>query len=302
MKSRWTFIRRFHRHSIIVNIHLGISQWPMQIIRYQPLCLSIHLQPVLVHLHHLSIYQQNLSIPIHQWSIHISIDVIVCVDIYALFHSSSPSCLAESTLSTPLYPTATTPLNYPPPSTFYYGWNSHPSTSLIRTHSASFQDYSPYLVNFNSTTTNQDKTMTTGSRLLTVGSHSIPPPPPPTSMSSYASMMNFLPPVQHSASSSTTTTTMKPPSHSSKTTTKRPRLTAHLRSEILKLKRQKPTAFAWEIQQNLLQQGICTSQTLPSVNWLIFFSKDFVDFSSIFRRMWFNEFWTNLPKAICINQ
>lgn len=59
---------------------------------------------------------------------------------------------------------------------------------------------------------------------------------------------------------------MKPPSHSSKTTTKRPRLTAHLRSEILKLKRQKPTAFAWEIQQNLLQQGICTSQTLPSTN------------------------------------
>ncbi len=47
---------------------------------------------------------------------------------------------------------------------------------------------------------------------------------------------------------------------------KRPRLTAHIRSEILKLKANKPTVFVWEIQQNLLQNGICTSQTLPNVS------------------------------------
>jgi hypothetical protein len=46
---------------------------------------------------------------------------------------------------------------------------------------------------------------------------------------------------------------------------KRPRLTAHIRSEILKFKANKPTVFVWEIQQNLLQNGICTSQTLPKV-------------------------------------
>jgi hypothetical protein len=59
------------------------------------------------------------------------------------------------------------------------------------------------------------------------------------------------------------------PSHSKRsipTTKKRPRLTAQVRSEILKLKANKPTVFAWEIQQNLLQNGICTGQTLPNVN------------------------------------
>lgn len=46
---------------------------------------------------------------------------------------------------------------------------------------------------------------------------------------------------------------------------KRPRLTALIRREILKLKSSQPTIFIWEIQQNLLQNGICTSQTLPTV-------------------------------------
>ena len=51
---------------------------------------------------------------------------------------------------------------------------------------------------------------------------------------------------------------------------KRPRLTAHIRNEILKLKANKPTVFVWEIQQNLLQNGICTSQTLPNVSLIKF--------------------------------
>lgn len=47
---------------------------------------------------------------------------------------------------------------------------------------------------------------------------------------------------------------------------KRSHLTARLRQEILQLKANKPTIFVWEIQQNLLQNGICTAQTLPHVN------------------------------------
>ncbi len=51
---------------------------------------------------------------------------------------------------------------------------------------------------------------------------------------------------------------------------KRSCLPVQLRNEILKLKANKPTIFAWEIQQNLLQNGICTAQTLPHVNFQFF--------------------------------
>ena len=78
---------------------------------------------------------------------------------------------------------------------------------------------------------------------------SVPPPLPPSSSSSHGSN------VDRSSKRSL-------PSKISK----RPRLTAHLRSEILKLKAAKPTIFVWEIQQNLLLNGICTAQTLPSVS------------------------------------
>jgi hypothetical protein len=76
---------------------------------------------------------------------------------------------------------------------------------------------------------------------------SLPPPPPPP-----LSIPNHM--ISHSTKRSI-------PSK----ITKRPRITAHIRSEILKLKATKPTIFVWEIQQNLLQNGICTSQTLPNV-------------------------------------
>ncbi len=47
---------------------------------------------------------------------------------------------------------------------------------------------------------------------------------------------------------------------------KRPRLTAYIRREILKLKATHPMIFISEIQQNLLQNGICNSQTVPNVS------------------------------------
>jgi len=50
------------------------------------------------------------------------------------------------------------------------------------------------------------------------------------------------------------------------------RLPAQLRNEILKLKATKPTVFVWEIQQMLLQNGICTAQTLPHVKFQNIFS------------------------------
>jgi len=85
----------------------------------------------------------------------------------------------------------------------------------------------------------------------------------------YPPFFNLIPPINFS---------LPPPSsiptHTSKRSipsklNKRPRLTAHIRSEILKLKSTKPTVFVWEIQQNLLQNGICTSQTLPTVSLII---------------------------------
>lgn len=90
------------------------------------------------------------------------------------------------------------------------------------------------------------------------------------SNNSYPSFFNLIPPINFSLPppSSIPTHTI---SHTSKRSipskiNKRPRLTAHIRSEIVKLISIKPTIFAWEIQQNLLQNGICTSQTLPTVS------------------------------------
>ncbi|CAF1619762.1 unnamed protein product, partial [Didymodactylos carnosus] len=42
------------------------------------------------------------------------------------------------------------------------------------------------------------------------------------------------------------------------------RVTQRIIQEILNLKQKCPTMFAWEIQQRLLQNGICTAQNLPS--------------------------------------
>jgi hypothetical protein len=82
--------------------------------------------------------------------------------------------------------------------------------------------------------------------LIPPTNYSLPPPPPPPSSI-------------HSRKRSITSKI-----------TKRPRLTASIRREILKLKTNQPTIIVWEIQQNLLQNGICTSHTLPNVSFLIF--------------------------------
>jgi hypothetical protein len=94
------------------------------------------------------------------------------------------------------------------------------------------------------------------------------------STNNYSSFFNMIPPINFS---------LPPPPHLSipsnstshqkrsiPSTKKRPRLTAQLRNEILKLKANKPTIFVWEIQQTLLQNGICTAQTLPDVNMKYF--------------------------------
>ncbi|CAF0810604.1 unnamed protein product [Didymodactylos carnosus] len=54
---------------------------------------------------------------------------------------------------------------------------------------------------------------------------------------------------------------------STKTNSKmKQRVTQRIIQEILNLKQKCPTMFAWEIQQRLLQNGICTAQNLPSAN------------------------------------
>lgn len=84
----------------------------------------------------------------------------------------------------------------------------------------------------------------------------------------YPSYFNMIPPVNFSLPPPTTIPLNSISHHkrSVPSNKKRPRLTAQLRHEILQLKANKPTIFVWEIQQTLLQNGICTSQTLPHVN------------------------------------
>jgi hypothetical protein len=145
-------------------------------------------------------------------------------------HTESPSVYSSSTSNHPL----SNPFHYSPE--IFFGWNN--SSSLMRTHSASYQDYS--------------------------GSHSYPTIHDKSRASNnpYPPYFNLIPPTNYS---------LPPPIHMlSNQSTKRskintrPRLTAHIRREILKLKAIQPTIFVWEIQQKLLQNGICTSQTVPN--------------------------------------
>lgn len=200
--------------------------------------------------------------------------------------------LAESVL-----PTSTTPSIYPSASSFnysptthyqsYFAWN-HPNSSLIRTHSdypsssktnlfvlvdcyifflsknknkTAFPRVSPInsglLVTHKSTENlsqtnpiNLPSTTTTTTNPYPSYFHMIPP-------------MNFSLPPPISLPPPTTTTNSNVAARPSKR--KRSHLTARLRQEILQLKANKPTIFVWEIQQNLLQNGICTAQTLPHV-------------------------------------
>ncbi len=86
----------------------------------------------------------------------------------------------------------------------------------------------------------------------------------------YPSFFNMIPPMNFSFTPPTvsipTNSTSTHRKRSIPSSKKRPRSTFKLRNEILKLKANKPTIFVWEIQQNLLQNGICTAQTLPHVN------------------------------------
>jgi hypothetical protein len=91
--------------------------------------------------------------------------------------------------------------------------------------------------------------------------------PPTTNL--YPSFFNVIPPINFSLPPplSIPSTSISRRKRSIPSSKKRPRLTAQLRNEILKLRANKPTIFVWEVQQNLLQNGICTAQTLPTVNF-----------------------------------
>ncbi|CAF4473696.1 unnamed protein product [Rotaria sp. Silwood2] len=160
-------------------------------------------------------------------------------------------------------PPSNVPFNYSNnPSELFFGWNN--GSSLMRTQSASYQNYSGStsypsynpLTSSSSQLTTNDKS-TVNSRVSQMASNN-----------PYPSFYNIIPPINFSLAppSSIPNRTISETSKLSVPSIKikRPRITANIRNEILKLKANKPTVFVWEIQQNLLQNGICTAQTLPS--------------------------------------
>ncbi|CAF1039867.1 unnamed protein product [Adineta ricciae] len=166
----------------------------------------------------------------------------------------------ESTLptSTSIYPSTTNqsstiPFPYSHPSSdLFFGWNN--GSSLIRTHSASsYADHpgSSSYSSYNPMSSLNDKT-SVNSRIPSMSSTNTYPP-----FFNLLPAMNFSLPLPSAAS-------VPISKRSVPSKIKRPRVTAHIRTEILKLKTTKPTVFVWEIQQNLLQNGICTAQTLPN--------------------------------------
>ncbi|CAF4053718.1 unnamed protein product [Rotaria sp. Silwood2] len=128
---------------------------------------------------------------------------------------------------------------------------------------ASFPCYNPIDLSTSQSATNNKSTDSLSSnRTQTESINTLP-------TNTYSSFFNIIPPMnvplistQPSTISSNSVSHKK---HSNPSIKKRPRLTAQLRNEILKLKANQPTVFVWEIQQILLQNGICTAQTLPSV-------------------------------------
>jgi len=130
----------------------------------------------------------------------------------------------------------------------------------MRTHSASYRDY-PQSTSFprynpmNSipTANNKSTESLTQTGSINPSNH-------------YSPFFNIIPPINFSLPPPPLSIPSNSTSHHKRSvpsSKKRPRLTAQLRNEILKLKANKPTIFVWEIQQNLLQNGICTAQTLP---------------------------------------
>ncbi|CAF1643794.1 unnamed protein product, partial [Didymodactylos carnosus] len=61
------------------------------------------------------------------------------------------------------------------------------------------------------------------------------------------------------------------------------RITQRITQEILNLKQKCPTIFAWEIQQQLLQNGICKPQNLPSANTIHRVLRNSINIDSIMR-------------------
>ena len=280
----------------IVIIHLGISQLTQYIRRHQIFIRCK--QPVLIHR---STWPRNRTILHRLWLIHLfrifkiiirlSIDVIVCADIYlhlvTLRFFFLCLFIAESTLSTlnSFYPTS---FHYPSaqtqPAGLYFGWNQH--SPLARTHSANYSPSSEChwaLVLWNIDTRNGFLVFASSYPVMNSSSVQMMPDekitvngrlPPFGSTSAYSSYLNMMHPIHFNMPSLNVATASM--NHVVKRslpskTTKRSRLTAHLRSEILQLKAQKPTIFVWEIQQNLLQKGICTAQTIPSVRHCFIF-------------------------------
>ena len=199
--------------------------------------------------------------------------------IHFFFSSVAASALPPTSTSIysssiPNHPSSS-PFNYSPTTTHYhhpsqpfFGWNN--GSSLMRTHSASYRDY-PQSSNFFVISKRQsnfnillafnptNNSLSSTENLTQTGSTNFPPPP------HYPSFFNFIPPVNFPIPTPVSVPSTRP-KRSIPSSKKRPRLTAQLRNEILKLKANKPTIFVWEIQQNLLQNGICTAQTLPQVD------------------------------------
>ncbi|CAF1013783.1 unnamed protein product [Adineta ricciae] len=177
---------------------------------------------------------------------------------------TSTSIYASSTsnhlLWNPFHYPQHTPANYHPPGLFL-GWNNGPS--LMRTHSASFRDYPqstlfpPY--NLSGSSISQPTTTTKSTERQ-------PSIRPINTLFNYdySLFSNGIPPSHLPLSSLPPTTAPSKSKRSIPTVKRRPRITPQLRYEILKLKTNNPTMFIWEIQQALVQNGVCTSQTLPN--------------------------------------
>lgn len=177
-----------------------------------------------------------------------------------------------------MFSSSSHPFNYYPPSEFFFNWNNN--SSLMRTQSASFQHYPqsgnivlllmrnksywPYLQldqhclfclfilasfpRFNSIKSTTNPYPSFWNNIPEVNLPFVPPPPLP-------------PPVSQSSSTISAQAKRSIPSNR-----KRPRLSSQLRNEILQLRANRPTIFIWEMQQYLIENGICTPQTVPHVN------------------------------------
>ncbi|UJR31458.1 hypothetical protein I4U23_018948 [Adineta vaga] len=171
------------------------------------------------------------------------------------------------------------PTNYHP-SELFFGWNNGPS--LMRTHSASYHDYpqSTPFPHYNPTGSSiSQSTINTKSAEIRSTAQPINTP----LNHNYSPFLNILPPIHFSLPPLPPTIVPSKSKRSIPTSKRRPRVTPRLRYEILKLKANKPTMFVWEIQQTLLENGICTSQTLPNTTTIQRILNESPTFSTIIK-------------------